>query len=123
MFRSEGNTLIFAGNTGDDVLPVVAALHNIITKLGFSDIILNFSRAELLDVRFMLPLVVTARSYRRSKVDFEIVLPIDNVSSRFFVNTNWAHLIAPERFPSMDDRNIEHLSAIQYTNDVELFEA
>jgi hypothetical protein len=123
MFRSEANTLIFIGNTGDDVLPVVAALYNLINKLGYLDITLNFSQSEMLNTFFMLPLVATARSYRRAKVDFSVILPPDSVSSRFFVNTNWAHLISPEYFPSMDDRNIEHLSAIQYTNESELFDA
>jgi hypothetical protein len=123
MFRSESNVLYFFGNTGDDVLPVVAALHNLINKSGFLDIELNFAQSENLDVRFMLPLVATARSYRRSKVDFLITPPNDNTASRFLINTNWAHLISPEKFPSMEDRNIEHLSAIQYINEEEQYNA
>jgi hypothetical protein len=123
MFRSESNSLFFTGNTGDEVLPVVAALHNLINKMGYSDIELNFASAENLDVRFMLPLVATARAYRKQKVDFSIVLPNDIASSRFITNTNWAHLISPEHYPSMDDRNIEHLSAIQYMNESEQYDA
>jgi anti-sigma regulatory factor (Ser/Thr protein kinase) len=38
-------------------------------------------------------------------------------------NTNWAHLITPEKFEARDDRNREHLSAIQYMNAKEQFDA
>jgi hypothetical protein len=34
MFRTEANHLYFVGNTGADVLPITAALHNLINKQG-----------------------------------------------------------------------------------------
>jgi hypothetical protein len=45
MFRSENNHLFFSGATGDDVLPVVAALHNLVHKQGYRDVVLDFSKA------------------------------------------------------------------------------
>jgi hypothetical protein len=63
MFRSEANHLYFVSKT-DDIFPVSAALHNLIHKQGYQDIILDFSQSTFLDPKFMVPLVTTARSYR-----------------------------------------------------------
>jgi hypothetical protein len=116
MFRSESNHLNFIGATGDEVLPVIAALHNLVHKQGFRDITLDFSKAGYLNPKFMLPLVTTARLYRGEKVDFEIIEPDDPSASRMLRNTNWAHLIWPEKYDSRDEFNQMHLSAIQYSN-------
>jgi hypothetical protein len=121
MFWTEANRLIFSGSTGEDILPVIAALHNLINKQGYSDIILDFARLDKINTSYMLPLVATARSYRKQKIDFTIELPADIKSSNLIVNTNWAHLIAPESFDPMDEKNVQHLSAIQYLNGDEQF--
>jgi hypothetical protein len=123
MFRSESNHLYFSGPTGDDVLPVVAALHNLVHKQGYVDVTPDFSKATYLDPKFMLPLVTTARLYRMEKVDFELVEPDDAQSARMLQNTNWAHLIWPEKYDARDDRNQMHLSAIQYSNANDQFAA
>jgi uncharacterized protein DUF4325 len=123
MFRSDTNHLYFSGPTGDDVLPVVAALHNLVHKQGYKDVILDFSKSRYLHPKYMLPLVATARSYRIEKVDFELVEPEDPSSARLLQNTNWAHLIWPEKYEARDDRNQLHLSAIQYSTASDQFDA
>jgi hypothetical protein len=123
MFRSEGNHLYFLNNTADDIFPVTAALFNLIHKQGYKDVILDFSQSNFLDPKFMLPLVATARSYRSDKVDFDLIMPSDQKAAKLIENTNWAHLITPERFEARDNRNINHLSAIQYMNAREQFDA
>ena len=122
MFRSEANHLYFVSKT-DDIFPVSAALHNLIHKQGYQDIILDFSQSTFLDPKFMVPLVTTARSYRGEKVDFELVPPDDPGAAKLLQNANWAHLITPEKFEPRDDRNKNHLSAIQYVNATEQFDA
>lgn len=123
MFRNESNHLYFSGPTGDDILPVVATLHNFIHKQGYRDVILDFSKSGYLDPKFMLPLVATARSSRIEKVDFELIEPEDAPSARLLQNTNWAHLIWPEKYEARDDRNQLHLSAIQYSTASDQFGA
>lgn len=123
MFRSEANHLYFLNTTADDIFPVSAALYNLANKQGYKDIILDFSQCGYLDPKFMLPFVTTARSYRSEKVDFELIKPFDPKAAKLLENTNWAHLIAPERFDARDDRNRNHLSAVQYTNAKEQFDA
>jgi hypothetical protein len=123
MFRSESNHLYFSGPTGDDVLPVVAALHNLVHKQGYKDVILDFQKSGYLDPKFMLPLVATARLYRIEKVDFELIEPEDLQSARMLQNTNWAHLIWPEKYDARDERNQMHLSAVQYSTAGDQFAA
>jgi anti-anti-sigma regulatory factor/anti-sigma regulatory factor (Ser/Thr protein kinase) len=114
MFRSESNHLFFVGTTGDDILPVVAALYHLIQKQGYRDIILDFSKVTFLDPRFMLPLVTMTRAYRMDKVDFELVMPADVKTTKLLQNTNWAHLMLPEKFESREALSRNHLPAIQY---------
>lgn len=123
MFRTENNHLHFIGNTGGDVLPITAALHNLIHKQGYSDITLNFSKAGYLDAKLMLPLVTMARFYRLRNVDFDIIEPEEVKSQRLLQNTNWAHLIDPGKYDARDDRNQLHLSAIQYATADDQFRA
>ena len=123
MFRTEANHLHFVGNTGAEVLPVTAALHNLIHKQGYRDVTLNFSKAGFLDAKLMLPLVTMARFYRSEKVDFDIIEPEEAGPRRLLQNTNWAHLIDPAKFDARDDRNQLHLSAIQYSTADDQFRA
>ncbi len=123
MFRSEANRLYFINNSLDDVFPVTAALHNLVHKQGYQDLVLDFAQSTFLDPKFMLPLVTAARSYRGENVDFELIVPSDDKSAKLLANTNWAHLIVPEKFDARDDRNRNHLSAIQYINADEQFSA
>lgn len=123
MFRSDGSRLVFFGRAGDDVLPVLAALHNISQKQGYRDIVLDFSQVTKFDAKFMIPLVTTCRFYRGSQVDFEIILPDDRTQARLFINTNWAHIIKPEKYDINSKRGANHLSAIMYNNGDEHFRA
>jgi hypothetical protein len=123
MFRSEGNHLFFVNNGADDIFPVSAALHNLIHKQGYRDIVLDFGQSGYLDAKFILPLVASSRSYRGEKVDFDLILPAEPKASKLFINANWAHLITPEKYDPRDDRNKDHLSAIQYVSAKEQFDA
>ncbi|MBA4057858.1 MAG: hypothetical protein C0490_24290 [Marivirga sp.] len=123
MFRSDGGRLIFQGKAGDDVLPALAAMHNITQKQGYRDVTLDFAGVTKFDAKFMIPLVTTCRSYRSSQIDFEIILPDDGTQSRLFINTNWAHIIKPEKYDANSKRGTNHLSAIIYSNGDEHFKA
>lgn len=123
MFRSEANHLFFYGNQADEILPICAALHNLITKQGYKDVTLDFSKVTFLSPKLMLPLVTMARAYRFDKVDFDLILPEDNKTAKLLQNANWAHLITPEKYDPRDVRNINHLSATQYMSADEHFEA
>jgi hypothetical protein len=116
MFRTEHNNILFSGKIDDDLHKVSAALFNLTKKQGYSDIILDFSAVTRLSPRIMLPLSTVVRAYRRDGIDFDFVLPQDQKLSSLLRNTNWLHLMAPERFEPRDEYNVDHLSAIQFSN-------
>jgi hypothetical protein len=100
--NSNGNHLYFPQKVRGDLLPTIAALHNIIKKQGYSDIILDFSKTDFLSPGFMLPLVTTCRNYRRDNVNFEIILPLDRRAAGMLRNANWLHTIIPELYPKSE---------------------
>jgi hypothetical protein len=53
LLGSESNHLHFSGPTGDNVLPVVAALHNLVHEQGYKDVILDVSKSGHLDSKFI----------------------------------------------------------------------
>lgn len=112
--RSEANHLYFEGKVGGDLLPTMAALFNLIRKQGYKDLILDFRRAQFLSAEFMVPLVTICRSYRKERVDFELLVPDDRGLAALMSNANWAHLISPERFEPKENKNTSHVSARQY---------
>lgn len=114
LLRSSGNNLYFDGDQRGTPLPVIAALHNLIHKQGYSEVVLDFQYAGYLSPAFVLPIVSACRAYRRERVGFEIVMPGDRKSANLFSNANWAHLISPEHFESKSENNIKHLSATQF---------
>lgn len=111
---TESNTLHFPKSCSGDPLPVAAALHGMIIKSGYSDIVLDFSEVEFFSPSFMLPLVTLCRDYRSSKIDFEIKLPRMAKSLNLLVNSNWGFLILPEKFSDRSEANQRHLSALQF---------
>lgn len=112
--RTDGNTIYFEGAAGGDFLHATAALHNLVHKLGYQDIVLDFSHAVRLWPGFMVPFVTTCRLYRQENVDFDIIQPRDPQTARLLSNANWSHIIQPEKFESKSAYNKNHLSARQY---------
>lgn len=120
---ADGNTVNFPRRCPEDPLVVAAILHNLIVRQGYSDIILDLSRVEWISASFMLPLVTLCRDYRSMKVDFSINMPQSAKASNLIVNSNWAHLILPERFPDRSDANQRNVSALQFLTPEEHFAA
>lgn len=121
--RSDGNAVIFPRRCPEDPLVVAAILHNLISKQGYSDIVLDLSRVEWLSASFMLPLVTLCRDYRSTKVDFSLIMPKSAKAANLIVNSNWGHLILPERFPNRSGANERNLSALQFFTPEEHFAA
>lgn len=121
--RSEANHLFFEGKVKGELLSTTAALYNLISKQGYRDIILDFRHATFLSAEFMVPLATMCRAHRQDRVDFDLLMPEDKRTAALMSNTNWAHLIVPERFDPKDDKNINHLSARQYLTSEEHFAA
>jgi anti-sigma regulatory factor (Ser/Thr protein kinase) len=114
LFWSEGSHLHFERDLRGDPLPVIAALHRMVTKLGYQDITLDFRLVGFVSPSFVLPIATTCRSYRLQKIDFDILLPNERKIEKLFINTNWAHLVSPEHFEDKSGLNKNHISATQF---------
>lgn len=121
--RSEGNRIYFSGDVGGDPLPTVAALHDIIKRQDYSDVVLDFRDARTLWPGYMLPLVTTCRAYRQDRVDFELLVPDDRKVAGLMINTNWANLILPEKFDEQVKKDNKHMPARRFISGDEHFDA
>lgn len=61
-----------------------------------------------------LPLVVVTTGLRERNVDVQLTLPSDLGLRTLFLNTNWAHLIAPDQFPEESGFRGHHVPATTY---------
>jgi anti-sigma regulatory factor (Ser/Thr protein kinase) len=112
--RSDKNRIIFDRTLKADFLNATAAIYNIIEKQKYQDITLDFSQTFTFYPEYMVPLVTMCRSYRMKRIDFDVILPADVGVSAHFSNTNWGHLIAPEKFEPKVSKFSTHMPAKQY---------
>ncbi len=116
--QSRMNQLVVAGNFGvPDIRPFLAVLHRIVHSNGYKDIHLDFSDLTVAFEVGILPIVAVVEKYRE-KYDCEInlTLPEDRKLSSLFVNTNWAHYLAPSQYPLSEIKSAIHLPAQRYSD-------
>lgn len=117
MIRTDGNKIIFEGNLREDTRSCLACVFQLVKKLGYQDVILDFSGARYVDAGMMLPLSSYAAKYRKHQIDFSLVEPNDPVLQRLFVNANWAHFIEPQKFVLNNRRRSNNLPALQFLDE------
>ena len=83
-------------------------------KLGYQDIILDFSRCESAFPVGMIPLLPHTDALRREGVDVSVELPDTEQLARLFRNANWAHFLEPERYSKSDTVHDRHLAAQRF---------
>jgi anti-anti-sigma regulatory factor len=114
MIRSEGNRIIFEGNLRAETRPALVCIFQLIQKLGYLDVVLDFSEVKYVDADLMLPLSSYAAYYRMNQIDFSLVEPADPKLRRLFINTNWAHFIDPQKYIRNEQRRSNNLPALQF---------
>lgn len=92
----------------------LGAIRELIADRGYLDITLDFSQVTFTHAPPMLALATAIENYRQSNVDFELILPEDPNLSRLFKNSNWAHLIEPEKFSHSEFTSPIHMPALRY---------
>jgi anti-sigma regulatory factor (Ser/Thr protein kinase) len=112
----EDNQIIVAGPFGgSDFHHLLALIHNIVQKLGYEDVILDFSACSAAFAPAMLAVCSQVMDYRRQRVDFELRLPTKSKTAKLFMNTNWAHYIEPKQYDRSYTFTYPHLPATQFT--------
>jgi hypothetical protein len=66
MIRSEGNRIVFEGNLRAETRTALVCIFQLTQKLGYLDIILDFSQVKYIDADLMLPLSSYAVYYRKN---------------------------------------------------------
>lgn len=113
VLRDEGRVLIGGRLTERVALRVIAQLSQAI-KLGYEQLNLDFSSCSRAWPEGMLPIICQARAHRERGYELSTVLPQDETLRRLFLNTNWAHFLAPQQFDAYDFRTRHHLPATPY---------
>jgi hypothetical protein len=120
---SHVNSLEFAGYF--DVTRfrlALAALHDLTALRGYEDVQLDFSRCDFTHAPPMLALAAACEQYQSKGIDFNLVLPIDEKLNRLFLNSNWAHIIEPEKYPTSEFQSLVHMPALHYVTSEEQFD-
>jgi anti-sigma regulatory factor (Ser/Thr protein kinase) len=119
---SELNTIALSGHFDVSKIQFATrALRSMIDERGYQDVKLDFTGCLFTHAPPMLALITTCDHYRSQGIDFELTLPHAEVLSRLFVNSNWAHIIQPERYQQSDFQSSVHMSAVRYATPDEQF--
>jgi len=114
MIRTENNRIVFERNLRTDIRPALACIFQLANRLGYKDIILDFSNTTYVNANLMLPISSYSAYYRLNDVDFILVEPNDQKLRRLFLNANWAHFIDPQKYASNFVRRSNNLPALQF---------
>lgn len=115
---SNMNLITVSGNfSAPDVRPFLSVLHRVVHLNGYQSIILDYSNLKTAFEVGVLPIVPVIERYR-IKYDCEVslILPEDRKLKSLFLNTNWAHFIAPNEYAPSDMKSGSHLPAHKYAD-------
>jgi anti-sigma regulatory factor (Ser/Thr protein kinase) len=81
---------------------------------GFDFIRLDMRRVKNAYPNGMIPLLATIDYYKRQGMKFKIDLPNDIQVRNLFFNTNWAHLLLPDKISEQKTMHYKHLAARRF---------
>lgn len=97
-----------------DLRRLTAAIHNQVTRAGHQNLLLDFSGCIGAYQGAMVALCGQLAEVRRRGVDFELLLPTDFRLARLFANSNWAHVLDPERYPASRYRGYTNMPLARF---------
>lgn len=112
--RFDGNRARFVGTVDGHAHYLFVRRLDDFRRRGHARLVLDFSKCERADVEGMLPLVSGADALRSDGVEVDVELPTKGSLRRVFEYANWAHLLAPERFPERRAVHELHLAAQRF---------
>lgn len=104
--------------TGDlfDFHRLLAQIHTIVEKLGYSDVILDLSQCTSAFQNSMLSVCAQVMAYRKAGISFTLIPPNDKKVENLFKNTNWGYFLDPRRFEPSTFKGHTRIPATQYQN-------
>lgn len=122
--HSEYNRVIFIGKL--DIRKARLCLREIdqvINNRGFSDVVLDFTDLSFTHPPAMLMILSHISNHAGRGIDFDIAFPRDEALSKLFLNSNWAHLISPDKYSISKFRRGTHLPTKRFSTPKEQSEA
>ena len=117
--RSDNKIIVSGGIDRKNTHYLLSQVYNAVEERGYKQIILDFEKCTAVPSSLMLSLCSYVRKYQLSEIDFRLVLPLDTLLRRLFVNSNWAHLISPEEYDISKFKGFKQVPATQYNTDKE----
>lgn len=100
----------------------LARLHHAVSFDGKREITLDFSATKAAFEAGILPILPILSQYReKSRVKFELLLPVDVRLAAIFREFNWAHYIEPNKFDFQEAKSDTHCPAIRFASAKEQF--
>lgn len=97
-----------------DLRRFTGALHSLTAKLGYEDVILDFSDVGGVYQAPMAGVCVETLLLAARSVDSRLILPSEPRLARLFRNSNWAHVIDPTNHPPSTYRGYVNLPLIRF---------
>jgi len=98
-----------------DMRRVLAAIHNLVSNLGYQDLELDFSACSATFGGPMLALAAYSERYLlNDNINIDLTLPNDSALQRLFLNANWAHLINPQKYEPTHFKGRTQIPAMKY---------
>lgn len=96
---------------------VLAAIHQATHDEGLTDVTLDLSSTTYAAPGPMLAVLAACDRLRdETDVNFSLIRPTEGVVRRLFSNANWAHLLAPSRFPRSTWNPTDVMPARRFTS-------
>lgn len=83
---------------------------------GYEEIEIDLTACETAFPDGMLPLIAGVDALRREGLEISVVLPADLELERLFINTNWAHLLQPDRYDPSETTHVRHVAARRFAD-------
>lgn len=93
---------------------LLANVHNIVEKLGYSDVVLDLRACTSAFQNALLSVCAQVMAYRNAGISFDVIPPEDRALENLFRNANWGYLLDPKRFDPSRFKGHRRVPATQY---------
>lgn len=98
----------------DDFRRILATMHNLRTKAGYEELLLDFNQCTYVAPGSMATICAEALRLQQLGVDTSVVLPGDHRLRNLFLNANWAHFLEPTRHGESTFKGFSHVPLAQF---------
>lgn len=118
------NRIIVKGDFGITLFHrFLATIHTVIEKLGYQDLVLDFSHCTAAFPGPMLAACSQVMEARERGVSVDLILPVAPKLATLFRNANWAYLLDPERHERSRFKGYSHVPTTSFASPSEQTQA